>query len=226
MAWLSALILLLFYSLTQVASEEYYITANSTDLCTSSCQTLTEFITNFTYLLNPNITVVFGPGRHYLNGSLTVSNLNTFSTSSENITAQIECTDYSGMIFNYSQNVFITNLEFIGCGGNQMMNVDNFLIHDTTFVGQDNRGITLQLIQTTGEITNCAFSSLRRSIRRTTGDTITAINSNINISQSIFKNNGARVLIFTEHTVQSFVHGRVSFTYMLVHSYPIMFVSE
>ena len=103
MAWLSTLIMFLFYSLTQVASEEYFIIASLTDLCTSSHQTLTEFITNLTYLLNPNITVVFGPGIHYLNGSLTVSNLNTFSMSSENITAQIECTDYSEMIFNYSQ---------------------------------------------------------------------------------------------------------------------------
>ena len=132
--------------------------------------------------------------------------------SSENITAQIECTDYSEMIFNYSQNVFITNLEFTGCGGNQMMNVDNFVIRDTTFRGQENRGITLQLIETAGEITNCAFSSLHWS--RTTGGAITATNSNINISQSIFENNGARVFYSFYRAYGSVIHAWQSIIYI------------
>ena len=197
MAWLSALILFLFYSLNQVVSEEYYITANATDLCTSSCLTFTEFVTNFSYLLNPNVTVVFSPGIHFLNGSLTVSNLNTFSMTSENITAQIECTSYSEMIFNYSQNVFVTNLEFIGCGGNQMMNVDNFVIRDTTFFGQDNRGITLQLIETTGEIINCAFLSLHWS--RMTGGAITVTSILAKASLKIMEH--MPFIHFTKHTV-------------------------
>ena len=197
MAWLSALILFLFYSLNQVVSEEYYITANATDLCTSSCLTFTEFVTNFSYLLNPNVTVVFSPGIYFLNGSLTVSNLNTFSMTSENITAQIECTSYSEMIFNYSQNVFVTNLEFIGCGGNQMMNVDNFVIRDTTFFGQDNRGITLQLIETTGEIINCAFLSLHWS--RMTGGAITVTSILAKASLKIMEH--MPFIHFTKHTV-------------------------
>ena len=131
MAWLSTLrlILFLFYSLNQVASEEYCITANSTELYTSSCLTLTEFVTNISDFWNSNInvTVVFGPGTHYLKESLTVSNLNAFSMTSENITvtAQIECTEYSWIIFNDSQNVLISNLEFVGCGDNQVMNVEH-----------------------------------------------------------------------------------------------------
>ena len=60
MAWLLNTMLILFYSLHQVASVEYYITANSTDLCTSSsCLTLTEFVANIGNFFDPmaNITV-------------------------------------------------------------------------------------------------------------------------------------------------------------------------
>ena len=72
MARLNTVLLLLIYSLHQAASVEVYITANSTDLCTSSCLTLTEFVANIGNLFNPNITVtvIFGPGVHYLNDTL------------------------------------------------------------------------------------------------------------------------------------------------------------
>ena len=163
MAQLFTLILFLFYSLNHVASDEYYIVANSTDLCSSSCLTLTEFVTNFSYLSAHNITITFSPGVHYLNDSLVVSDLGTFSMTSDNKTAQIECTSYSQMIFNYTRNIFVTNLQFVGCGSNQVMDVENFIIHDTTFIGQNNRGITLQLTRTTGKIMNCDFLSLHWS---------------------------------------------------------------
>ena len=163
---------------------------------------------------NVNVTVAFGPGTHYLNESLTVSNLNAFSMTSENITvtAQIECTEYSRIIFNNSQDILISNLEFVGCGGNRVTNVEHLMICDTAFTGQDSRGTTLQLIKTTAETINCAFSALYWS--RTTGGAINAINSNISISQTNFENNGASIYQtpLTEHMVQSFMSSRVSFT--------------
>ena len=82
--------LLLFCSLKQVASEDYYITANSTDLCTPPCLTLSQLATNFSLnLFNSNITLVFSPGIHHLNMNLTVSNLSTFWMTLGNRTAQI-----------------------------------------------------------------------------------------------------------------------------------------
>ena len=185
-------ILLLFYSLNQVASEEYYITANSTDLCTPSCLTLTEFVTNFSHFLNPDITLVFSPGIHYLNGhSLIVSNSANFTMISQNyLTAQIRCTRYSQVVFNHSLNIDIANLEFVGCGGLQGLRVDRFVAHNATFRCQEYGETVLQLIETIAQIINCTFSS-NNIYPYQAGGAISATHSNVEISQSIFANNGA-----------------------------------
>ena len=202
------LILLLFYSLNQVASEKYYITANSIDLCTPSCLTLTEFVTNFSHFPNPDITLVFSPGIHYLNGhSLIVSNSANFTMTSQNyLTAQIKCTRYSQVVFNHSLNIDIANLEFVGCGGIQGLRVDRFVARNATFRDQE-YSESLQLIETTAQIINCTFSSntiypVEQLLQPTAtlksakaslqvGGAITATHSNVEISQSIFANNGA-----------------------------------
>ena len=190
------ILLLLFYSISQVASVEYYITANSTDLCTSSCLTLNEFVANFRDLFTPNITVVFSPGVHYLNGSLNVSYSSAFFMTSESIPAQIRCASYSRIVFNCSQNIFITNLEFIGYGGNQLLRVQKFVARNATFRGQGKSGTALQLIETRAQITNSTFLSNRNGQVKfysgLFGGAIIATNSDIDISQSIFENNGAQ----------------------------------
>ena len=192
MAWLRvSTIILLFYSLHQVASETYYIRANSTDLCIPPCLTLSQFVVNSSHLLNSNITLVFSSGMHYLTDNLTVSNLNTFSMTSQHLTTQIRCTSDSLIIFNRSHTVQITNLEFIGCGGNQVVNVDKFIVHDTSFKGQEKSGTALELTGTTARITNCTFLSNRNRNLRLVGSAIIATHSNIDISQSRFVNNTA-----------------------------------
>ena len=207
------IILLLFYSLNQMASEEYYITANSTEFSTPSCLTLTEFVTNFSHLLDSDITLVFGPGIHYLNGrGLTVSNSGNFTMTSQNLTAQIRCARYSQVVFNHSLSIDITNLEFVGCGDIQGLRVDRFVARNSTFRGQEYSGTTLQLIETTAQIINSTFSSNCIYYNsQQLGGAIFAIHSNIDISQSIFKNNGAtrylyygRAIIFAEQ--QSFIN--------------------
>ena len=202
--------MLLFYSLHQVASETYYIRANSTDLCIPPCLTLSEFVANSSHLLNSysNIILIFNHGIHYLNDSLTVPNLSIFSMTSQHLTTTIIiCASYSQIIFNHSHTVQITNLEFIGCGGNQVMNVDKFVVHDSSFKGQDqeNSGTTLELIETTAQIINCTFNrnkhislyqSWSRNELRWVDWVIIATHSKINIYQSIFENNGAHNITY------------------------------
>ena len=198
-------IILLFHSLNQVASEEYYIRAYSTDVCAPSCLTLSQFVAESSYLLKSNITLIFNPGRHHLDIGLTVLNLRNISMTSRQTTAEIRCTRYSKITFSHSQDIHITNLEFVGCGGNQVVNVDKFVVRNTTFRGQENSGTALELIKTTAQIVNCIFSSNRNGkIQRfffkyyssyvygQVGSAIFIANhSNVNISQSIFENNGA-----------------------------------
>ena len=137
-------ILLLFYSLNQVASDEYYIIANSTDLCTTRCLTLSQFVTNSNHdLLDSDVTLTFSPGIHYLNSNLTISNSDNFTMTSQNLTAEIRCTRHSQVVFNHSLNVDITNLEFFGCGGVQGLRINRFVACNATFRGQEYNGTTL-----------------------------------------------------------------------------------
>ena len=125
---------------------------------------------------------------------------------SENSTAQIKCTSDSSMQFYQSQSIHITNLEFIGCGGNQVRQVEEFVVENTKFKGQKNSGTALELIETTAQIVNSTFLSNRKgSFRecaiffpgygyvfdRSTGGAIIATNSTIEISRSRFEDNGA-----------------------------------
>ena len=200
---------LIFCSLNQAASEVYYITITSTDLCTvQPCRTLSQFAANSSHYLHSNTTLVFLPGTHYLSTvNLTLSNVDNFVMKSENSTAQIKCTSNSHIHFSQSQYIHITNLEFIGCGGNQVKHVEEFVVQDTTLKGQENSGTALELIETTAQIVNSTFVSNRKGSYRNFvvclydacfwdgffGGAIIATNSIINISQSNFEYNGAEL---------------------------------
>ena len=212
MAHFGLLILsLILCSLNQAASETvYYITTNSTDLCTvqlEPCLTLSQFATDSTHYLHSNTTLVFLPGIHYLSKiNLTLSNVDSFVMMSKNSTTQIliKCTNDSHIHFYQSQCIHIINLEFIGCGANQVKHIENFVIKDTKFKGQKNSGTALELLETTAQIVNSIFISSRNGSYRKcpagydctvtqafVGGAIIATNSTIDISQSKFEDNRA-----------------------------------
>ena len=125
---------------------------------------------------------------------------------SDNSTAQIKCTSDSSMQFYQSQSIHITNLEFIGCGGNQVRHVEEFMVEDTKFKGQENSGTALELIETTAQIVNSTFLSNRKGLFRkciifvpgygclfngSIGGAIIATNSTVEISRSRFEYNQA-----------------------------------
>ena len=76
-------------------------------------------------------------------------------------TAKIKCTNDSSMHFSQSWCIHITNLDFIGFGGNQVKHVE-FLVNDTKFEGQENSGTALELTETTAQIVNSTFVSNRK----------------------------------------------------------------
>ena len=197
---------LVLCSLNQAASEVCYITTNSTDLeCTvQPCLlTLSQFAANLSCSLHSNTTLVFLPGTHHLsNVNLNVDN---FVMKSENSTAQIKCTSDSSMQFYQSQSIYIFNLEFIGCGRNQVRHVEELMFEDTKFEGQENNGTVLELIETTAQIVNSTFLSNKGSFRECPlfdpeqgcapdgfiGGAIIVTNSTVEINQSTFEDNGA-----------------------------------
>ena len=137
-----------------------------------------------------------------------LSNVDNFIMKSENSTAQIKCTSDSTMYFYQSQTIHITNLEFIGCGGNLVRHVEGFIVEDTMFEGQENSLTGLQLIKTTAQIVNSTFLSNRKGSYRVIlcaihdsrygcktdtfiGGAIIATNSTVDISRSTFEDNAA-----------------------------------
>ena len=125
--------------------------------------------------------------------------------SQNSTAAQIKCTNDLSMHFIRSRYIHISNLEFIGCGGNQISHVEEFVVKDAKFEGQKNSGTALELTETTVHIINCTFVSNRKGLYRKdalfdlygccksgfAGGAIIATNSTVNVSQSKFKDNRA-----------------------------------
>ena len=199
-------VLLVLWSLNESASEVYHITTNTIDpSCTGPCLTLSQFATNSSHYVYSNTTLIFLPGTHYLYAGLIVSNVDNFVMEPGNSTALIMCKNYSNIYFNHSYYIQITNLEFIGCGGNRVKHVVEFVVKDTMFEGQGDSETALELIETTAEIVNSTFVlNIRGSYRRCIlfypnhdciggyiGGAIISTNSTIEISLSNFEYNGA-----------------------------------
>ena len=196
---------LLFFicSFNQAASdhEEYRITPEVTDHCTT-CFTLSQFAANSSHLKS-NAQLMFLPGFHNLTTNLHFLSLDSVSMTVHNSTAQITCETSSHFLFEQVQYVNISNLEFTGCGRNQVQNVEHFVLQDAIFDGQEDSGTALELIETSALILNSTFKhnengSLRNSDflhsnNSWVGGAIIATNSNINISHSSFKCNRAEV---------------------------------
>ena len=143
---------------------------------------------------------------------------------SENSTTKIGCTNNTRLLFNRFQYVHITNLEFIGCGGNQVKGIQEFVMNNTKFDGQDVTGTALELIKTTAQIINSTFVSHKGTFRKcadiehlglerscsnigniiSVGGAIISTNSTVNISHSKFKDNAAFVggtILAEQHSI-------------------------
>ena len=129
--------------LNQAASEVTYTITADHDFYTVSqpCLTLSQFAANLSRYLHSNTTLVFLPGTHYLTVRLTVSNVQYFSVHTENSAVQIMCIN-SLFVFTYSRHINIASIEFIGCAGNRVEHVTEFVLQNTIFRGKQNGDMT------------------------------------------------------------------------------------
>ena len=142
---------------------------------TETCITLSELAANPSS--DENTTLIMLPGNYDLNVNISFSNKVDLKLYSD-FSVTIECDQFSSLSFESIEHVLIRNMNFIGCGGNIVSHVDEFVIEDTTFKGKGTSGTSLTLINTTAEIRNCAFirnqfgtekQSVRTLIQLTTG---------------------------------------------------------
>ena len=149
------LLFLLVYADPVYSQVHYYITPSLSVHCPTgdACLTLAQFAANSANHLSneTNISLSFLPGNHSLDVERSLLHADNFSRTKDiesegNGTVFIECGSQSGR-FNISETTFamIKDLHFIGCGGNRVSQVEQFIVEDTIFEGVEGRGTALVL---------------------------------------------------------------------------------
>lgn len=121
----------MFHNVVIANSRVYHIVVTPNDLCPSEhCATLSQFATNVDSYLGPNTTLLLQPGHHLLNAPLNISSVEYFSTTSvsNSLHVSITCKQLGSFKFQNTTEIVVNNLEFLGCGGNNVSNVSQFVV--------------------------------------------------------------------------------------------------
>ena len=179
--------------LTLAIAKVLYITPSTSDLCNTQCLTISELAANTSSYISSNTTLVFTAGTHYLTADLTVSDVNNVFITSNGSYSAIVCMNHSYINLYDSQFIHISNMDFFGYGGINVSNVDEFVLQNSVFDGQDKTEMSLKLIESTANIINCSYISNfkvlvnKESMKR--HSLVHVINSNTSFSQCKFDNN-------------------------------------
>ena len=148
-----------------VFSKVHYITPSLDGPCpqNSSCLTLSQFAANPSYS-ETDTSFLFLPGNHTLDRELLLAQINNFSMTKDgvgNAAVFVECSTYSGR-FHISEtiSVSINGLHFIGCGSNNVSQVNWLTITSSTFQGVQEGNTVLVLNEVSvATIDKCSFLS-------------------------------------------------------------------
>ena len=198
-------------------SKAYYITPSTSTVCPAEpCLTLSQFANNVSYLKPNTIVLMFLRGNHSLDSNISVKSIKKISmlqySSSSHLSVRIICQQNVSFKFTNISYLLIKRLNFFGCGNNQVLRVDQFLIEESTFIGQKLRGSVLELIETNMYIVSSSFISnklgsyrgpirilehqnveKRVAVYAYVGGAIIANQSNLTIMESMFEGNSAEV---------------------------------
>ena len=158
------LLFLLVYADT-VFSKMHYITPSLDGPCppNSSCLTLSQFAANSSYI-ETDTSLLFLPGNHTLDRELLLAQVNNFSMTMDGAGSEtifVECSTHSRR-FHISEttSVSIHGLHFIGCGSNNVSQVNWLTINSSTFQGVQEGNTVLVLNEVSAAtIVRCSFLS-------------------------------------------------------------------
>ena len=226
MAWLcpmmgshfhsTCVLVLLIFSAGLSRGQVFYISPSHDTSCPRQpCSTLSELASNTSVCVNnSDVTLVFLSGNHILDRKLILSDANNISitTMEENVTVQ--CRGESVRFEVSSTSIFsLHGLQFIGCGGNSVTQVIQFILQYTIFQGLETTSTALILNDTSmSYIAFCEYFNNKvgsviqefeipeidtlisdENSNKTVGGAIIAINSNVVIDSVLFMNNSAQV---------------------------------
>ena len=188
----SFLFVTLISFLNLATAKVLYITPRTSDLCTTQCLTISELAANNDYI-SSNTTLVFTAGTHYLAMDLTVSHVSNVSITSTNGSyAKIVCIYNSYINLKHSQFIYISNMDFFGYGGINVLHVKEFMLQNAVLDGQDKTATSLRLFKSTANIINCSYilvSDIKNVVDGKRMWKVAMIDSNISFSQCKFDNN-------------------------------------
>ena len=229
---------LLVYTDSAYSQVHYYITPSLNVHCPGDpCLTLAQFATNSTsYLYNEtDVFLSFLQGNHSLDRELSLSHadINLLMTKDKG-TAFIKCDSLSGR-FNISDAKFATikDLHFIGCGGNKVSQVEQFIVEDTIFQGVEGSGTALVLNEVTaatiagGSFMYNTYSTFEnQDLLPTRGGALYTTFTNVSIVSSKFIHNSAKIggALFAQNSTLRIIGS--TYNYNRASSGGVMFTSE
>ena len=143
-----------------------YITPSPNIHCPHEpCPTLEQVASNpnsyFGFDINVTLSLSFLPGNHSLDRELSLSytNVSMAKGTQGSGTVFIECGSRTGRFsISNATSAGIQDLHFIGCGGNSVSQVKQFVVIETIFQGVEDRGTALVLNGVTNSIiVRCSF---------------------------------------------------------------------
>ena len=158
------------------------------------------------------IQLFFLPGDHSLNLDLEICNISELSMISNS--SKIICQSDASFTFQKIGHISIKDLTFLGCGNNKIISSTQFEVVNSLFLGQNESGTALELIDTNARIINCTFAyntrgnfrgpiqilkfwkqwhKLIQSVYAYVGGAMVVNHSNIAIERSMFEGNRAKI---------------------------------
>ena len=179
----------------------YHITPSRSIPCAAEfCFTLSHFASSTSKSLSSNTTVIFLPGNHTLDISisLTSSASNVHFMASSSLGAQIICSRSSRFEFISTKAVSINGLVFLDCTGNRFTSVSWISIENCSFFSLDKSSAstaTLVIDKSTFGMIHCVFFMDNAKLNHTVeaGGAIAVTHSNVTITWSTFDGNSAEV---------------------------------
>ena len=195
-------IILVASLLNSATDKVLYITPSTSDLCTTQCLTISELAANTSSYISSNTTLVFTAGTHHLTADLTVSDVNNVSITSNGSHTMIVCLNHSYIKLIHSQFIHVSNMDFFGYGSINVRNVEEFVLQNVVFDGQDKTKTSLNLIESTANIINSTINNILFNVKERVlwrlrySSLVVVINSSISFSQCKFDNNEVNNKLF------------------------------
>ena len=148
MVLVSSLFVALLF-LHKATCEIYHVVPTEESDCPDGvCKTLTQIAANSSEYFTENSTVFISPGKHYLNTTLTFSNINQFTLiSNSTLSTTLVCADNGRLAIVFVEDVTFKGIQFSGCHDNIIQSVPKCVIEECLFEAHGAGKTVLHLIE-------------------------------------------------------------------------------